>query len=376
MDYSEHRVRESRGTGTANLGNTRPDSVPEGLSFQKMSKSRNWCFTLNNPEQDLSLLKNNLLVKTLIYNLELGEEELTLHYQGYIELCQPRALTYLKQLIPRAHFEPRKGTRQQAIWYCLKDLESTFGITRCGNSITDTTPRSSESWKSMTISEAEALGAHIFVRGEDFVDLNALEDWTSEVKKTNVDDRLISIQSQIKRGASDLDLTEFDFPIWVKYHKQLSHYRMLIQPKRANVDMKVIVIMEPTGTGKSKWAMENYPTAFWKQRSNWWDGYAGEETVIVDEFYGWLPFDTLLRLCDRYPMKVETKGGQVEFTSSTLIFTTNQYPDLWYKKAYFPALERRVSEWHVMNSLRDHQIFKKYENAKAMYLPANSSWDE
>lgn len=94
--------------------------------------------------------------------------------------------------------------------------------------------------------------------------------------------------------------------------------------------------------------MDSYPNAYWKQRSQWWDNYNGEAVVVLDEFYGWLPYDTLLRLCDRYPLLVESKGGQIQFSATTLIITTNKRPDKWYNNVYYPAFVRRVDHWIIM----------------------------
>lgn len=106
--------------------------------------------------------------------------------------------------------------------------------------------------------------------------------------------------------------------------------------------------------------MDNYPKAYWKQRSNWWDGYAGHEAVILDEFYGWLPFDLLLRLCDRYPLMVETKGGQTQFAAKTICITTNMLPCNWYKSAYFPSFARRVTVWHILPIWGSHREYTDY----------------
>lgn len=53
---------------------------------------------------------------------------------------------------------------------------------------------------------------------------------------------------------------------------------------------------------------------------------------MVDEFYGWFSWDFMLRLCDRYPLSVETKGGAVQFVAKKIIFTSNDHPRDWYKK--------------------------------------------
>lgn len=38
------------------------------------------------------------------------------------------------------------------------------------------------------------------------------------------------------------------------------------------------------GTGKSRGVRTKYPDAFIKSNDIWWDGYQGEETVIIEEF--------------------------------------------------------------------------------------------
>lgn len=39
----------------------------------------------------------------------------------------------------------------------------------------------------------------------------------------------------------------------------------------------------PTGTGKSRSVRTRFPDAFIKSNDIWWDGYSGEETVIIEE---------------------------------------------------------------------------------------------
>jgi len=127
-----------------------------------------------------------------------------------------------------------------------------------------------------------------------------------------------------------------------------------------NHSMLVTVIVGPTGTGKSKYVYENFPNAYWKQRSQWWDNYNDQETTVLDEFYGWIPYDTLLRICDRYPLLVETKGGQVNFRSNHVVITSNSIPQTWYKNIYFDAFIRRVTSWVVMPTLGNIQETDDY----------------
>ncbi len=173
--------------------------------------------------------------------------------------------------------------------------------------------------------------------------------------------RLSAIQLRLSEGNSDEieSVADEEFDLWVRYYRAFERYLMMKTPAR-EWKTNVHVLQGPTGTGKSKWAMDNYKNAYWKQRSNWWDGYTGQEAVILDEFYGWLPFDLLLRLCDRYPLLVETKGGQCQFVARTIVITTNMLPCNWYKSCYFPSFARRVDQWHILPVWGEHKTYTDY----------------
>lgn len=170
------------------------------------------------------------------------------------------------------------------------------------------------------------------------------------------------MKEMIDSGKTDVELAEYDFALYVTSYRGLAHYRVITSTPRDH-EVHVSVIQGPTGTGKSKYCKDNYAGAYWKQRSNWWDGYSNHEVVIIDEFYGWLPFDLLLRICDRYPLLVETKGGQVNFTAKQIIITTNAVPERWYKHVYFKSFIRRVSQWIIMPIWGETKVFTDYKEA-------------
>jgi len=65
----------------------------------------------------------------------------------------------------------------------------------------------------------------------------------------------------------------------------------------------------------------------------------------MDDFSGWIPFTALLRLADRYPYRVEVKGGVRNFVSHAIIITSNKRPEAWYdnEKHVMQALFRRIT---------------------------------
>lgn len=87
-----------------------------------MSRSRRWCFTLNNPtdaeKKDIDT-RLQAACKGYVYQLERGDEK-TPHYQGYIVLKNPKGLGGVKALLLRAHWE-KAVTHVAAIKYCSKE---------------------------------------------------------------------------------------------------------------------------------------------------------------------------------------------------------------------------------------------------------------
>ena len=79
----------------------------------------------------------------------------------------------------------------------------------------------------------------------------------------------------------------------------------------------------------------------------WWDGYSGQETVVLDDFKDYaMPLVELQRLLDWYPLWVEVKGGSVPMMAKRYVLTSNTSPDDWYIRADpHRTVRRRISDF-------------------------------
>lgn len=167
---------------------------------------------------------------------------------------------------------------------------------------------------------------------------------------------LAEVKELIDNGATDAQLWQSHFSIMSRAHKSFNAYRSSLKVNQRKTTTKVLVMYGPSGTGKSHTAEtigQANGGAYWLRKPadggiDWWDNYNGEPVVIIDEFYGWLPFDTLLRLCDKYPYLVNTKGSFVPFVAKLIIITSNKPPREWYSEekidaVMWAAFVRRIS---------------------------------
>lgn len=288
-----------------------------------------WMFTHNNPipelwtSNDVTLTFHYLRethekfkINYASWQLESGEEG-TPHIQGYIELDSRVRRRQLGKTLTSTHLELRKGSATQAKQYTTKEDTRIEGPWEFGT----------------------------------FCDV------------PNQTKPLELIKRKLDEGVKEKQIAEEHFCTWIRHHKAFQRYKQLISPNR-DWATKIIICIGPTGCGKSRFALEADPAAYWKQRSPWWCGYEGQDTVVLDEFYGWIRYDELLRLCDRYPLLVETKGGQTTFLAKTVIITSNTTPDTWYRNVpnTLAPLYRRVTKWRIYSRLNEFTEYDSYES--------------
>jgi len=278
--------------------------------------NRAYCFTVNNPDGLLDFDDFPEWIRACVYQEEVGQNG-TPHFQGYIELKSPRRITSLKRIpgLEGAHFEVRRGTRAEAIAYCQKKDQTYID-------------------GPYTYGDLEAGGQ------------GSRNDYAT-------------FKKLIDTGGTDQQLWDLTPDLLLRFHSVVPKIRLLSTPQR-NFKTKVYVLWGPPNTGKTTWCVNHSKSQlYFKQRGNWWDNYDSRMNVILDDFYGWIKYDELLRLCDMFPMQVEIKGGHVGFAPQKIYITSNKHPQEWYNAhCLFSSFARRVTKWMSFHSLAQFQIFK------------------
>ncbi len=105
----------------------------------------------------------------------------------------------------------------------------------------------------------------------------------------------------------------------------------------------------PTGTGKSYKARQDHSNYFIKPVNRWWDGYCGEDTVILEDIgLQHLKYGYLLKIwADIYPFAAEMKGTTVLLRPNHICCTSNYSLDTLFFGEELLAIKRRFTVIHL-----------------------------
>lgn len=254
------------------------------------SRSRGWCFTLNNYSDKDEISIKTIECKYLIVGHEVGEGG-TKHLQGYIEFENPQRLGGLKKLLEKAHWEARRGTPAEAAQYCKKE----------GN------------WHE---------------KGE----------LPKQGRRSDLEEAAALVQT----GAPWAEIAQAHPATYVRYHRGLEAMKGTQYSDRKEPP-EVIWLWGVTGSGKTREAVD-CETFYIKDGTKWWDGYEQQVRIVIDDFDGVWPFRDLLRLLDRYPYQGQTKGGYVKINSPKIYITCEYPPDHWWSNNELAQMTRRITK--------------------------------
>jgi len=162
----------------------------------------------------------------------------------------------------------------------------------------------------------------------------AFEVGEYEEKKPGRRVDLEALAQSASSGATMKELADANPVAVIQYGAGIQRLLTLYEKPRDFKEPKICVCYYgPTHCGKSWTAFTEAPDAYvWDPgMEKWFDGYSGQKNVIMEEFRGQLPMGFILRLLDRYPMRVQVKGGSAQFQADKIILTSPKHPKDWYQ---------------------------------------------
>jgi len=262
-----------------------------------MSQSMRWCFTVNNyGDADVATIRA-WDTRYVVFGYEIAPITGTPHLQGFVVFKKNFRLAGVRKLGVNAHWEVARGSNEQASKYC----------------------------------KGESEGKEV----NEFVELGELPPARGESEK----ERWAGARAAAESG----DLSEVPDDIYVRYYRTLKEIGKDHMNKPDDLEEVCgLWLYGPPGTGKSHLARADHPEAYLKMQNKWWDGYQGEQYVILDDFDS-KELGHLLKIwVDKYSFLAETKGGAIHIRPKKFIITSNYHPsELWEDKAMLGAVLRR-----------------------------------
>lgn len=275
------------------------------------SRGRSWCFTLNNPTESENLrilgLYDEGLCRYIVVGREVGESG-TPHLQGFIVFVNTVRFNHVKALIGvRAHLELARGDADENFEYCSKD--------------------------------------------DDFVEQGE-RPVSNKSKGSKEKERWEDARRLAKEGNFD----EIPADILMRCYgtiQKLFHEENLKKSLADNSAMDNFWIWGPTGSGKSygvrqKWSEDEI---YLKPLNKWFDGYAGEKVVLVEDIdpshEKWIGY--FLKIwSDHYKFRAEVKGTSIMLRPKIIVVTSQyQISSIFSDSQTVDALERRFRMTHL-----------------------------
>lgn len=249
--------------------------------------------------------------KEIIVGRELCGTTGRLHLQGYIKFKSAKRWNAVKKLLmPGTHIEIAKGTSQDNWDYCSKEEDV------------------------------------VFTHGEPAIS-------PAKQQQKRWDDTM----QCIREGRISDICSEF----MIRYTGNIERLIARHGPKPTDLDtLDNRLYTGPTGTGKSSSARREFPEAYIKMPNKWFDGYNGEEVIIIEELSPDHEYLGPVLKCwtDHYPFRCEIKGASLFIRPKKVIITSNYTLDQIFKDpAVLEPLKRRIKTTHFL------QPFRKIEKA-------------
>lgn len=288
-------------------------------------QGRRWLLTVNNPEGKgltHAQIKDTLaLFPSLTYYCMGDEKGETYHTHVFFALEHPTRFSTIKRRFKSSvHIDRAEGTAEECRAYVQK----------------------SGKW-------ADSLKAETSIP-------DTFEDW-GELPIEHQGERsdLARLYQLVKDGLSDYEIMEQN-PDYMLNLERIERARQAIREQQYQSvfrKLEVTYIWGPTGVGKTRSVMEGYNyTGVYRltDYTHMFDGYNGEDVLLLDEYSSNFKIRDLLNYLDGYPLKLPARySNKVACYTKAFIISnlclSKQYVDEQHRSpATFAALLRRIQK--------------------------------
>lgn len=372
-DDEDEGTSPSSVTATAAELKAAADKDQEDAPDAPGARYRRFVVTWNNPndEQAVKLLKQSYLAGRTTYVcmfVEYAPTTGTRHYQGYIELSGAQRLTTVRGWfnnlvwITQAH-----GTGKQCQQYSAKGKQCK------------------EEWLAL-----RTEGPNYGKEAQLMIELGSVRD--DQGKRKDIDCAI-----EVARETRDLKKVAMQFPkAVVTFGGGLQRFITLMAlPRSFDVPVTVEVHFGASGTGKSYAVtralrdefgdanlMDN---AYFKSMGmgHWWDGYAGQQVVVFDEFRGaGIQFSELLKMMSPIPHMLPVKNASAQLVATRFLITSPVHPVNWYKNLQksvdgsVDQLKRRVTAVKQYKSMAGFSLTTYDASTVSVTDVTDKNWED
>lgn len=243
---------------------------------------------------DLEFKYENIGDSYLIVGLETCPTTGRIHHQGYMEIPDKRSLRSVIKSLGGCHAEHSYEKEPPNTKYCSKDKNL------------------------------------VFERGQR----------KQQGKRTDLE----GIRERIVEGDSLESIADDNFASWTRNHRALAIYKQWkIKKRDESVAKTVIVLWGKTGAGKTLTARRAGASIVEYLKGGYFTEEVSDKIICIDEIdKGDITAQILLKITDRYNIKVNIKGGSAWVVADTVYLCANKHPRDW--DCWDDGLKRRITE--------------------------------
>lgn len=290
----------------------------------KDPQGRKWMLTINNPqEKGLNHQKIKEILSqfsSLVYYCMSDEEGETYHTHVFFSLEHATRFSTIKKRFPEAHIDRAEGTSAECKAYVQK----------------------SGKWADSDKAETSIP--------------NTFEEW-GELPAERQGERtdLAQLYEYVKDGLSNFEILE-ENPDYMLNLDKIERVRQAVKEQQYREKfrkLEVTYIWGPTGVGKTRGVMEKYGyTGVYRvtDYAHPFDGYAGEDVLLLDEYNSNFKIQDLLNYLDGYPLTLPARYSNRVACYTKVYIVSNlclskQYTETQYNAPLtYEALLRRIQK--------------------------------